>query len=101
MVEIKLHDAAELDDFAPALDPAEFETHELIEDSIRGPKGAIVSIHKNDLAILRANGLIAKDGEPLAPAKQAKAEKPAKQAKAEKAAPSLAALQADQPAGGV
>lgn len=99
MSEIKLHDADQLDSFEQPLDPSEYETHELIEDSIRGPKGAIVSIHKNDLAILRANGLIAKDGEPLAPATQAKAEKPAKQAKAEKAIPQLAALSADTPAG--
>lgn len=99
MSEIKLHDADQLDSFEQPQDPSEYETHELIEDSIRGPKGAVVSIHKNDLAILRANGLIAKDGEPLEPAKQAKAEKPAKQAKAEKAIPQLAALSADTPAG--
>lgn len=85
------------DTFATNPDPEAFEEHELINDSIRGPAGAVVRIHKNDLAILRANKLIA-DVE-AAPTEVVKKDKKDKktpsQAKAEVAAPAepeLAAL---------
>lgn len=131
--EIILHDATDdmLDGFGVDPNPDAYEEHELIDDSIRGPKGAVVRIHKNDLAVLRRNGLIAtpKDeaAEPVdqvpeltkaEKAAQAKAEKAAKaaQPKAEAVEPvaqadadaaelakalELAASIADQPAAGV
>lgn len=124
--EIILHEATDdmLDGFGTDPNPDAYEEHELIEDSIRGPKGAVVRIHKNDLAILRRNGLIAtpKDeaAEPvdqapeltkaekapkLTKAAQAKAEavEPVAQADADELAKALelAASIADQPAAGV
>lgn len=77
----------EADIFAP--NPDDYEDHALIGDCIRGNVGDVVKVHKNDLAILRANKLIADEGEKPAKAAQPKAEKPAKatQPKAEKAAP--------------
>ena len=78
--------------------PNDYEDHTLIGDCIRGNVGDVVQVHKNDLAILLSNKLIADDPTPDADQKaqakaekaaQAKAEKEAKaaQAKAEKAAP--------------
>lgn len=84
----------ESDVFAP--NPDDYETHTLIGDSIRGNVGDVVQVHKNDLAILRANKLIADvEGEEAPtdakPASLIKAEKPAKAAQAEPAA-ELAAI---------
>lgn len=88
------------DIFAP--NPDDFETHTLIGDSIRGNVGDVVQVHKNDLAILRANKLIADvEGEEPPTAAEEKAEKAAKaaQAKAEKAAKAAQAkAEADAPA---
>ena len=93
ITEIKLFDGEPGDDvFAP--NPDDYEQHTLIGNCIRGNAGDTVQVHKNDLAILRANKLIAsEDGEaapeqkPLSKAAQAKAEKAeaAAQAKAEAA----------------
>lgn len=97
------------DVFAP--NPDDYETHTLIGDSIRGNVGDVVQVHKNDLAILRANKLIAAEGEaePVkaetkgkgkgGKATQAKAEtpEPEQQPKAEADAPE-AAPAADLPA---
>lgn len=92
----------EPDIFAP--NPDDYEEHTLIGDSIRGNVGDVVKVHKNDLAILRANKLIADvEGEetPTDAKAQAKAEKEAKaaQAKAEKEAKAAQAkAEADAPA---
>ena len=94
----------EADIFEP--NPDDYETHTLIGDSIRGNVGDVVQVHKNDLAILRANKLIAAEGEetPREPVKlikgkaaQTKAEQkePEQQPKAEADAP---APEADLPA---
>ena len=80
--------------------PDDYEEHTLTGDSIRGNVGDVVQVHKNDIAILRANKLIAPEGEETPtdakPASLIKAKKPAKatQAKAEKAEPAaeLAAI---------
>lgn len=87
----------ELDEpFTP--NPDDYETHTLIGDSIRGNVGDVVQVHKNDLAILRANKLIAAEGEETPTAAEAKAAKAA-QAKAEKAAKAAQAkAEADAPA---
>lgn len=100
--EIKLHDATDdlLDGFGVDPNPENYETHELLDDSIRGPKGATVQIHKNDLAVLRRNGLIAPGAEQADEPKAEPAKKGKKaQSKAEQAAPVAQpkAEQADEP----
>jgi hypothetical protein len=80
------------DVFAESQGPDAYEEHELINDSIRGPAGAVVRIHKNDLAILRANKLVADvEAAPVEVAEGTKPEKvrtrSASQSKAEAAAP--------------
>ncbi len=57
MTEIRLYDGPEDEAFQP--NPDDYEEHTLIGDSIRGVAGQTVMIHKNDLAILRKNKLIA------------------------------------------
>ena len=94
ITEIKLFDGDESDVFAP--NPDDYEQHALIGNCIRGVVGDVVPVHKNDLAVLRANKLIASDdapAKPLSKAAQAKAEKAAAdaQAKAEVTEPAPAA----------
>lgn len=78
----QLHNAGDaLDSMIPDVHPDTHTEVELIEDSIRGPKGARVWVQNADLDVLRRNKLIA-DGETAQHktegTKPAKAEKPAK-----------------------
>ena len=75
ITEIKLFDGEESDVFQP--NPDDYEQHALIGNCIRGVVGDVVPVHKNDLAVLRANKLIASEdapAKPLSKAAQAKAE---------------------------
>jgi hypothetical protein len=84
----------EVDVFAP--NPDDYEQHTLIGNCIRGSVGDVVQVHKNDLAILRANKLIAdaEQAEPEAEPKPTKG-KPS-QPKAEADLPAIPNL-ADMP----
>jgi hypothetical protein len=69
------------DPFTP--NPDDYEQHTLIGDCIRGIAGTVVSVHVNDLAILRANKLIApSEAEAEAEAEPAKAKGKGKGGKA-------------------